>query len=73
MLIILRSVSLMHSHWYSFLCVLLLASCATPPDSETKPMGENVLSKEAIHAAKSDPALAEKLREECAALPVQEI
>jgi len=55
MLIILRSVSLMHSHWYSFLCVLLLASCATPPDSETKPMGENVLSKEAIHAAKTGP------------------
>lgn len=39
----------------SLLCALVLASCATPPDSETKPMGENVLSKEAIKAAKSGP------------------
>ena len=39
----------------SLLCVLVLASCATPPDPETKPMGENVLSKEAIKAAKSGP------------------
>jgi len=41
-------------HLYSLLCVLL-AACATPPDSETKPLGENVLSKEAIHAAKTAP------------------
>ncbi len=39
----------------SLLCVLALASCATPPDSETKPLGENVLSQEAIHAAKHAP------------------
>ena len=39
----------------SLLCALVLASCATPPDSETKPMGENVLSKEVIKAAKSGP------------------
>lgn len=45
----------MHRHWYSFLCVLLLASCATPPDSETQPPGDDVLSKEAIHAAKTGP------------------
>ena len=45
----------MHRHWHPILCVLLLASCATPPDSETKPMGDNVLSKEAIHAAKTGP------------------
>lgn len=39
----------------SLLCVLALASCATPPDSETKPLGENVLSHETIHAAKHAP------------------
>lgn len=39
----------------SLLCVALIASCSTPSDSETKPMGENVLSKEAIKAAKSGP------------------
>ncbi|WP_395750807.1 c-type cytochrome domain-containing protein [Prosthecobacter sp.] len=39
----------------SLLCVLALASCTTPPDSETKPLGENVLSKDAIHAAKHGP------------------
>jgi len=37
----------------SLLCVLLVASCATPPDPETKPMGENVLSKQQIKAAKA--------------------
>jgi mono/diheme cytochrome c family protein len=42
-------------HLSSLLCVFAFASCATPPDSETKPMGENVLSKEAIHAAKAGP------------------
>lgn len=40
---------------FSLLCAALIASCATPPDSETKPLGENVLSKEAIHAAKTAP------------------
>ena len=35
--------------------VLLLASCTAPVDSETKPLGENVLSKEQIHAAKHGP------------------
>jgi uncharacterized membrane protein len=39
----------------NLLCVLALASCATPPDPETKPMGENVLSQDAIHAAKTVP------------------
>ena len=39
----------------NLLCVLALASCATPPDPETKPMGENVLSQDAIHAAKTGP------------------
>jgi len=39
----------------SLLCVLVIASCATPPDPETKPMGENVLSKEEIKAAKTGP------------------
>lgn len=34
---------------------LLLASCAAPVDSETKPLGENVLTKEQIHAAKHAP------------------
>jgi uncharacterized membrane protein len=41
-------------HLSSLIC-LLLASCATPPDPETKPMGENVLSKKKIKAAKSGP------------------
>lgn len=41
-------------HLFSLIC-LLLASCATPPDPETKPMGENVLSKKEIKAAKSRP------------------
>ncbi len=44
-----------YRHLSSLLCVLALASCSTSPDSETKPMGENVLSKEAIHAAKTGP------------------
>ena len=35
--------------------VLGLAACATAPDSETKPAGENVLGAEAIRAAKSGP------------------
>ena len=34
---------------------LLLVSCTAPVDSETKPLGENVLSKEQIHAAKHAP------------------
>ena len=34
---------------------LLLASCTAPVDSETKPLGENVLTKEHIHAAKHGP------------------
>jgi len=42
-------------HLSSLLCLLLLASCTTPSDSETKPMGANVLSKDAIHAAKTGP------------------
>ena len=41
-------------HLFSLLS-LFLAACATPPDSETKPLGENVLSKEAIRAAKTGP------------------
>ncbi|WP_395739691.1 c-type cytochrome domain-containing protein [Prosthecobacter sp.] len=45
----------MHRYWHSFFCALVLASCATPPESETKPMGENVLSPAAIHAARSGP------------------
>lgn len=40
----------------SLLCVVFIASCCTTmPDSETKPLGENVLSKEAIKAAKNGP------------------
>lgn len=39
----------------SLLCAVVLASCSTPPDPETKPMGENVLSKESIKAAKTGP------------------
>ncbi len=39
----------------SLLCVLALAACTTPPNPETKPMGENVLSQAAIHAAKTSP------------------
>ncbi|MBE2285329.1 MAG: hypothetical protein IAE77_17850 [Prosthecobacter sp.] len=39
----------------SLLCAILVSSCSTPPDPETKPMGENVLSKEEIKAAKSGP------------------
>jgi len=42
-------------HLSSLLCAFLIASCATPLDPETKPMGENVLSKEQIRAAKSGP------------------
>jgi uncharacterized membrane protein len=42
-------------HHSSLLCALVLASCATSPDSETQRPGENVLSKEAIHAAKTGP------------------
>ncbi len=42
-------------HFASLLCLLVLASCATPPNSETQQRGENVLSKEAIHAAKTGP------------------
>ena len=39
----------------SLLCAILVSSCSTPPDPETKPMGENVLSKDAIKAAKAGP------------------
>ncbi len=42
-------------HISSLLCVLAIAACSTTPDPETKPMGENVLSKEALKAAKSGP------------------
>jgi uncharacterized membrane protein len=42
-------------HLFSLLCALLIASCTTPPDPETKPMGENVLSKKAIKTARSGP------------------
>ena len=48
--------SLMNTrHFSSLLCLLVLASCAAPTDSETKPMGTNVLSQAAIHAAKTGP------------------
>jgi uncharacterized membrane protein len=39
----------------ALLCALALASCTTPPGSETKPLGENVLDREAIHAAMTGP------------------
>ncbi|MDI1311992.1 c-type cytochrome domain-containing protein [Prosthecobacter sp.] len=39
----------------TLLCVLVLSSCATPPNPETKPMGEDVLSQDAIHSAKNGP------------------
>jgi uncharacterized membrane protein len=39
----------------SLLCALVLASCNTPSDSETKLIGTNVLSQTAIHAAKTGP------------------
>ena len=40
----------------SLLCILFITACCAPmPDSETKPLGENVLSKEEIKAAKSGP------------------
>ncbi|OYW74837.1 MAG: hypothetical protein B7Z37_16120 [Verrucomicrobia bacterium 12-59-8] len=42
-------------HFTSLLCVLALGACTTPPNPETKPMGENVLSQDAIHAAKTGP------------------
>jgi len=42
-------------HLFSPLCALVLVSCAAPPDSQTKPMGEDVLSKEQIRAAKTGP------------------
>jgi len=45
----------MKSVFLYLLCILFIAACATPPDPETKPLGENVLSKEAIHAAKTGP------------------
>ena len=44
-----------YRHLANLLCVLALASCATPPNPETKPMGENVLSQDAIHAARIGP------------------
>ncbi len=44
-----------YRHVSSLLFVLALASCTTTPDPETKPMGENVLSEDAIHAAKTGP------------------
>ncbi|MBE7498039.1 MAG: hypothetical protein HS117_24120 [Verrucomicrobiaceae bacterium] len=37
------------------LSAALLASCAAPEDSETKPLGENVLTKEQIKSARSGP------------------
>jgi uncharacterized membrane protein len=46
----------MNSRFFSsLLCVLVIVSCATQPDPETKPMGENVLTKEQIRAAKRGP------------------
>ena len=42
-------------HLFSLLCALFITACSTPVDPETKPMGENVLTKEAIKAAKSGP------------------
>ena len=42
-------------HLTSLLGLLAHASCTTPSDSETKPMGANVLSQAAIHAAKTGP------------------
>ena len=42
-------------HFSILLCTLVLASCSTPTDSETKPLGANVLSQAAIHAAKTGP------------------
>lgn len=55
MVIIMAAYSIMRIPCISLVCVLALASCTTPPESETKPMGENVLSREAIHAAKTGP------------------
>ena len=43
-----------YRHLISMLCVFL-ASCTSTPNPETKPLGENVLSKDAIHAAKTSP------------------
>ena len=45
----------MKSVFVNLLCILFIAACATQPDPETKPLGENVLSKEAIRAAKTTP------------------
>ena len=45
----------MKSVLFNLLCILFIAACATPTDPETKPLGENVLSMEAIHAAKTGP------------------
>jgi uncharacterized membrane protein len=42
-------------HALRLLCICALASCSIPTDPETKPMGENVLSREAIKSAKSGP------------------
>lgn len=47
--------SMNYRHLSSLLCVFVLASCTTPPDSETKPLGANVLSQAAIHTAKTGP------------------
>lgn len=46
---------LMKSSSAALLLCVFLAACATPPDPDTKPMGENVLSKEAIKAARTSP------------------
>ncbi len=53
--IIWHSSPAMNTRHLSRLLCLFLAACSTPPDPETKPMGENVLSKEAIKAAKTAP------------------
>lgn len=42
-------------HFSSLLCAVFFTSCAALPDSETKPLGENVLDKKAIQAARSGP------------------
>lgn len=53
---VLSLVSFMNIQWRSLLlCAGVLSSCATAPESETKPMGIEVLDRDAIHAAKRGP------------------
>ena len=44
-----------YRHVLGVLAAVCLDACVVAPDSETKPMGENVLSPQAIRAAKSEP------------------